>query len=459
MSFAMTRTLLATAAFGLVALVEGRAQATVGVTITTAAITRQAVDGSTYECTSRGGCVGCIVESKYQGIGHQDCLDDTQLVFPLLVSGLPDTTVSMVVAAGTGDCTQPSALISSSASCWIVAPPPTPQPTMSVIVRVADIAQWLGQSGTTLPVNGYVSTAATTACANSSAGTTTTTDDAGNTTTTAGESTVNIFFMFFTNGTVGSASPVAYASYPVKVKLIGPAACSGVSAGSGDGILLVTWTPPAGDTTIQGYDLYAVPVGATGGDSGTQQICTEAGIIGTPLLDDAGQPVFDDAGNEVYVDDAGNPVTEPDASCFTQVNPPPVATCSGTPTVDVSGITCGTANSCDGGGATSSSGAGTCTQVNGTTNASGTITGVTNGTSYDVAVAAFDQFGNTGSISGAACATPAPINDFWKTYNGDGGNAFCALDVVGRGGGSMAAALLALAGLVYSKRRRRHGPG
>jgi hypothetical protein len=433
---------VACAAFG-----EARAEAAVSaVTVNTGAITRVAADGTTlYECPGRGASTtGCIVESKYQGVGHRDCLDDTELVFPVTVTGLPDPTVTMEVWAGTGDCTAAGATHNNStATCWPVAPNPTAQAVMSIHVRVADLVSQLGVSPPP-QTYGTATETADVACNNSAASgtSTTTTDDAGNTTTTVGESTVNVFFMFYPTGS--STPSISSAAYPVKVKLVGPAACTNVTSGTGDGALVVTWSPPAGDTSVQGFNLYAAPSGTGGGEGGTVTVCPDASQ-GTQLFDDAGNPVFDDAGNPVYVDDAGNPVSA-DAGCYTQTVPPGSNTCSnGTGTIDVSGMTCpgGDANG------------GICTQVNGATNAKGTITGLTNGVSYDVAVAAFDQFGNVGTISGAVCSTPAAIDDFWKIYNQDGGSAYCALEAVGSRGGGVAAALMSVVGMVFLRRRRR----
>jgi len=80
---------------------------------------------------------------------------------------------------------------------------------------------------------------------------------------------------------------------------------------------------------------------------------------------------------------------------------------------------------------------------------------LTNGTQYTAAVAAFDQYGNTGAISTAACSTPKPVDDFWTDYNNAGGNAFCALTLVGNRGGAAAAALVGIVGIIFVRRRRK----
>src|SRR4029077_20325326 len=112
-------------------------------------------------------------------------------------------------------------------------------------------------------------------------------------------------------------------------------------------------------------------------------VCPEAG---PPLLDDAGNQLTDDAGSPLYAD----------AGCYSQYVPPTANQCGGS--FDTSNISC----TGDGG----ASAGWICQQVNGPTNASATITGLSNGTAYDVAVAAFDQYGNVGQVSSSACATP-----------------------------------------------------
>ncbi len=413
------------------------------ISVNTAEVIRQDSTGALYECPARGSgnTVGCVVEGSYQGVGEQDCLDNTQLSFSLSITGLPDANGQLQVWAGTGDCTQSGATNNNTTGiCWPAAPTvANPQTIQPMTVKVTDIVSYLGVAPPLAQSYGSGSIpqpASTSVCSSSTAtssSTTTTTDDSGVTTTVPGESTVNIFFLWFEGG-VFTTPAASSAAYPVRVKLVGPAQCTGVTAGSGDGLLLVNWTPPA-DTTIQGFNLYSAPAGSGGtGEGGIITICPDAST-GTEEFDDAGNVIVDDAGNPILFDDAGNPINA-DAGCYQQIVPPGTNSCTnGTGTIDLTTAA--------------------VTQINGTTNASGTVQGLTNGTSYDVAVAAFDQFGNAGTLSNVVCASPAPIDDFWKVYNQDGGNAFCALEVVGKRGGGAAAALVSIAGLIFLRRRRR----
>jgi hypothetical protein len=92
----------------------------------------------------------------------------------------------------------------------------------------------------------------------------------------------------------------------------------------------------------------------------------------------------------------------------------------------------------------------TLTVVTGATNT--TLLGLANGTSYDVAVTAFDSFGNVSALSNIACNSPSAINDFWTIYNQSGGTASsCTL---GTNGAPAAGILAAMGGLVFLHRRK-----
>ena len=421
--------------------------------ITTTPVTRVASDGMTaYECPGRGSTNGCIVDSAYQGIGSADCFADSELLFPVQLSGsLPDTSGTLQVWAGPNDCTKAQETgNNTTASCWLVAQTPPLALTMSIPVRVADIAGWIGQPSSSLPESSYHALGTQQACTNAASGTTVV-NDAGMTTTTAGETTVNVFFLWFANNTQGQAPLYASSAYPVKVKLFGPEACTDVTAQPDDGALSVGWTPPAGDTSVVGFNLYATTSGTTV-EAGTELVCPDASqpeedASGEDASEDAATPdASTDASTDASVVEAG----PADSGCYTVILPPVTNACGST-TIDVSGISCsgGTVD------ASVTSAGGSCSQAIGATNTSGTITGLTNGTAYDVAVAAFDEFGNIGTISTTVCATPSPINDFWKIYNQDGGNAFCALEVVGKGGGRLFAGFVALVGIIFVRRRRK----
>jgi hypothetical protein len=101
--------------------------------------------------------------------------------------------------------------------------------------------------------------------------------------------------------------------------------------------------------------------------------------------------------------------------------------------------------------------------VTGEADSTFTISGLTNGPpGYTVVVSSVDNFGNIGPPSIEACATPMPVNDFWKIYRTDGGQAgggFCALEAVGAPASTSVAfagaGALVIAGLRRRRRTRR----
>ncbi|HEY2370739.1 MAG TPA: hypothetical protein VGH87_30300, partial [Polyangiaceae bacterium] len=325
-------TLLTTIAFTLCAG-SALATPTIALTPATPVVTRVASDEkTTYGCPDRYSQTNsCIVDGTSQGVGYHDCVADTELQFSLAMTGVPDANYNLQVWAGTGDCTQVGATNNATTGiCWQVHAQPQMQVVISpFFIRVADLVRYIDVNP---PPQSYTHQDALTACddarTQTSGSTTQTTDDAGNTTSTAGVATVTIFFLVFQNG---QATPVANAQYAVKVKLAGPNAPSNVVAGGGDGEIVVTWTPPSGDTTVQGFELFAAPDGSSTSFTDASTTTCDASSVGTTELDDAGLVITDDAGNPIYFDDAGNPLG-PDAGCTT--TGPSTNSCGGTPSID-----------------------------------------------------------------------------------------------------------------------------
>ncbi|HSQ62259.1 MAG TPA: hypothetical protein VLM85_03565 [Polyangiaceae bacterium] len=419
-------------------LLAGRASAAPTVAFTSTPPIRLASDGKTQIPT-------LIVHGNQQGVNFKECADDTYIQFSLQLGNLP-TSDSLQAWAGTGDCTQAGTTSGQNPTCWPIFPSNIQATSLvlTVNVRVADIVSQLFSATKVLT---YSAAKAPDVCSSAAANTTTTTttDDAGNTVVSSGETSVNIWFMWFGGGkpTPDSNAP----AYPIKVKLVGPNAPTNVAASSGDGEVIVTWNGPPGEADLQGYNVYAspsggAPVGDAAGDVTT--VCGDA-AQGTQLLDDAGLPVYDDAGNPVFVDDAGNPITQ-DAGCYQVYNPPG------------GGGTCSTSTSINTSDQAIDAGTTIVKQATGTTNAKASVTGLTNGVSYAIAVAAFDSFQNDGQLSSVVCASPAAIDDFWKKYREEGGTAggFCALQAVGGPGGMPFGALVMIvAGAAIARYRRR----
>lgn len=205
-------------------------------------VVRVDTNGNPYSCPTRNSAsASCIVDGTTQGIGFHDCTDDTSLRFSLAMSGVPDSNYTLQIWAGTTDCTQPGATNSASTgTCWKVAQDPTMSVVVSPVdVRVADLVSGLGVKS---PAQTYTAANATSAC--------------GQAKTIPGVTIVTLYFMVFGNG---NAAPVSSATYAAKVKLVGPDAVSGVTASAGDGAIVLDWTPPTNDPTLQGFDLFAVP--------------------------------------------------------------------------------------------------------------------------------------------------------------------------------------------------------
>lgn len=142
-------------------------------------------------------------------------------------------------------------------------------------------------------------------------------------------------------------------------------------------------------------------------------------------------PIFDDAGNEI---DAG---VSPTGGGLSNI---PAANLVGVENdgVTVSGVSVGTY----------------------------TISGLKNGITYYVAVAAVDGSGNIGPASNVVCDYPAPVNDFWTLYRNAGGGAgggFCALEAAGEPVPSTAGIAIVIGatalGLQRRRRRKRAGRG
>ena len=86
---------------------------------------------------------------------------------------------------------------------------------------------------------------------------------------------------------------------------------------------------------------------------------------------------------------------------------------------------------------------------------------LTNGIEYTVGVSGYDTIGNAGKMSDPACATPVPIDDFYKLYRQAGGIAgggYCSVDEPGVGGTMFGASALAIALGLFIRRRNRRAP-
>lgn len=235
-----------------------------------------------------------------------------------------------------------------------------------------------------------------------------------------------------------SSKPISQTTWEVQFDLAAPDGPSDVSAGVGEGQLSMSWSSQS-STEINSYRFYCDPKPSASsqtfepmGPSSGGTAGTSAGTGGTSTAGSGGASTGGTTGGGT----------------------------AGTSTAGTGGATGGT------GGASSSD----CTSsvlVAGdpppeeyrcgstTSKTSGTVSGLTDFTSYRVAVAAVDDVGNVGTLSSVACGKPEPVDDFYEIYRrsgGKGGNGYCAINQ-SSAPGLLGVVLAAMGALVWRRRR------
>ncbi len=348
-----------------------------------------------------------------RGISLAECLDDDRYVIPLNLMGFTANMNLEVWAGPTGaDCSDNAQRgnTSGSQTCWkVVSGNIAPTANLNVTVKMRDIIA----SPTTKNLN-YVAQ-----------------DD-----TVCGKIDYSVFsvYMLLTSGGATQGTP---GKQDFQADTIGPDPVSNVHVEQGDTRLHVTWTAlgsttDEGGTTTGSTTTTATQVAiyyqeesssTTAVDSGFSYTCKEAGAV--------------DAG----VDDSGDAqTTAVDGGCTAIPNE----------TTSASG--------CTAPGFLSTGPDKTVSKLTVNANSSDTtIGGLTNGTSYAVAVVAQDVFLNPGKISALECQAPVKLNDFFATYLGDGGQAggSCSLDMLGAPAGGASLAVIAFSSMLALARRRR----
>jgi hypothetical protein len=394
--------------FVLCATRVARAQA---VTLVTGGIARVNADGS-----AASGATSSYVNPNAR-INGADCYgpDDKGIsyVFPVTVSG-GTSAMHVEIWVGSADCSPLTSRSGTTPTCWPVSatmflPNSSVQ---NITIRAQDIVSQITATSKALTYSAATSTACTSSTQLAS---------------------VSVYFLLLD----GSSNPIGTgASWPMKVKLVGPAApttvtADGIDTGGATGktaAVNVTWSQST-DTDLVGYRIFLDSSGSTASTDGG------GGTLVTTCADGG----FADGG----IDDAGDAVAIPvDGGCTT------------TTVYDAgSGSTCGSATLYAGARADQL----TATASPGKTDTQATLTGLSSGASYTVAVATVDSYDNVGPLSTPACATPTPISDFWKKYlaaGGQGGSFRCATEPGAPVGGvtlGVGAAFLALA---WARRRR-----
>jgi hypothetical protein len=400
------------------------------------------------------------------GVNYADCLADMTLQFNLILDGFSGMQNMQIWATAGPDCLLPTSRgLGMAPTCWQLPNGLTQQPigiptSMTFDVRVQDLVgpQNAPPDPPVIVNEGVEACQAQRTFAN-----------------------VPITVWFLPLDTTGVVSGGAF-SETIGTDLVGPPPPVGVAETVGDTLFNVTWMPNT-DSETTGYDVFMDPPPGSVTDSGT---ATDATFTPTPVLycPDAGTaaPAGDDAS-----DDAGDATMSAaapaaDAGCFY------ITVGGGTPSAMLSNTgSCASTNlsggfSVDSGvmeddaGVVSASGgistvpcsyvigvgsgcySGAGETVTGESTTGYTITGLTNGRTYDVVVASVDGYGNVGPPSSCVHDFPAPVTDFFSAYGKDGGKAgggFCALEAVGLAGGSPAVfGGLAAAALALARRRR-----
>ena len=248
--------------------------------------------------------------------------------------------------------------------------------------------------------------------------------------------------------------------------MVGPPPPAGVSIASGNTLFIVNWTPNV-DRDTGGYNVVIDPIpghetaAATTSDASTGTttvlVCPDSGIS---TLDGAGTSPAED-GTDAALHDPG---------CYVEE-----VAGSGAPGSGNGGLcndpllSAGTL--ADDGAATSTLGGGISIPpaghiinpdptlgitTTGETISTHTVTGLRNFTTYNVVVAAVDNFGNVGPPSTELCTFPVPAKSSSNgTDDGQAAGCLCALEAVGAPTGSTVAFAGAGTLVVAGLRRRR----
>jgi hypothetical protein len=413
------------------------------------------------------------------GVNFLDCENNMTLSFNLILSNF-DGSELVQVWAGTSDCsTDTSRGHGGVPSCWLVGQPMAgivagAAVGISIPVRVQDLVGHVNsppQTPTYVPVGA----------------------DACRSQTVDTAQSITIFFLPTTSAGLAINNSGAY-QYPVKADLVGPPAPTNVSTSVGDTLFTVNWTPSI-DADTAGYDVFIDPIPgqeeAGAAPVGAEQIlvCTDAGSTAPADATDGADAALDDAISGADGDESGadatlapSPVSDASPVCIfvtsggggtgasstcgstVLAGNSTVLDASTTTTVlDEAGNVIDASTTTGGGISTippqNIVGAGPSgVTVSDKSTSSFTITQLQNGVTYNVVVAGVDGSGNVGPQSDVHCDSPAPVDDFWKTYRQAGGQAgggFCALEAVGEPASSFAGMAILVGSTVLAVRRRR----
>lgn len=367
-----------------------------------------------------------------EAVSLQDCVDDQRIRFSFLNSGYEANSVIEPWASITGDCKSVlarggvSGTTGGVATCWRIGPAISLVPNASIDIPVRAIMSGVGRVGTpdaTANICGKIDLA-----------------------------NVNVQFVYIPPGANQGGDATVSKNVTIIVDTVGPAPPSGLRALPGDTRIHVRWTSisggssdasastsnsGAGLTELTGIKIYCALNEAGDGGGGTivpaaTQVCTDAGDDGgdggdggvtcteTEAESDSGSPNSETCGSSAFVNADGSSKL-PD----TQFN-----------NLYECGSLAGNVGS-----------AVTAEEVAGRP--------LVNGTTYAVALAATDKYGNVGPLSSVVCERPEETTDFWNNYKragGDGGGCATGGDSPA---GSLATLGIAASAIALSLARRR----
>jgi hypothetical protein len=343
-------------------------------------------------------------------ISHSDCVANDTLNFPVIINGAAAGLTLEVWASSGASCLPPESRTTAAAECWrVFSGPPSPQ-TLTVPIRVQDIAAQ--QKPPTF---------------SSSVGTVASCSPADMTTAAQ---PVTLFFMLL-SGTENQGG----SSWATKIDLVPPTAPIENPLGIGNTLLVVDWASNT-DPDVAGYNFFCDPplgttaspvqtFGAGSGDAGT------TGAGGSNAVVDSGSSCTE-ASAATPADDAGADATDNDASdaqiCTTSTG---TGSSAGADAAALTGSNCGSTHlfagiTPDAAFAATFS----CGSVAGFQATSFNIIGLVNNVPTTVATSATDAVGNIGALSNVQCQTPQVVFGFPQAYQGAGGTAgggFCAM--------------------------------
>lgn len=431
-----------------------------------------------------GGNLGPSTRPQNQnpeGVSYQDCIDDQTLQFSLVLTGFTGVDEVEVWASLSSDCTATTdrGLSATAAVCWGLPGPngsnyitdlvSNGNMTYNFNIRVQDLLGWQVvppiPSAALYPPHQGVS-----ACYVQPS---------------FAAVSLNINFLAINSDGQSDGTPW---QYTISTDTVGPPAPSGVGESVGDTLFNITWTANT-DSDTAGYDVYIDPIPGGGNeeasvdDAGRTRICpdeagsttvdaSESGIVDSSV--EASSTVdASSSGPCYYVNSGSSSQASAGAHCndsvlesaITQDAGPDGSTIVTAPVYDEAGDLLSEGGQEEGAGGISTIppayligvSSGTGLTISDKSVGQYQITGLQDGTWYNVVVAAVDGTGNIGPASPQVCDYPAPVSDFWETYRKDGGLAggFCALDTIGAGGTSLAGVAAVVVGAAIARRRRR----